>query len=72
MWNRYCFVTILLICAANLLSNVCALDEFSVGRDATADKPQSKAWYHDGFWWCILFNGVEGSYFYRLFREDFL
>ncbi|MHB8114188.1 MAG: hypothetical protein ACYDHA_12110, partial [Bellilinea sp.] len=20
----------------------------------TADKPQSKLWYHDGFWWGVL------------------
>jgi hypothetical protein len=64
--HLFLLVAILLICATNLLSNVCALDKFSVGLDATADKPQSKAWYHDGFWWCILFDGAEGSHFYRL------
>lgn len=40
-WNCYYLVAILLIYAANLLSIVCALDESPVGRDATADKPQS-------------------------------
>ena len=38
---------------------------FPVGRDATADKPQSKCWFHDGAWWCILFDGEAGSFFYR-------
>jgi len=39
---------------------------FPVGENATADKPQSKAWHHDGSWWCILHDGRAGSYFYRL------
>src|SRR3954452_12598179 len=27
-----------------------------VDSDATADKPQSKLWYNDGFWWAVMFN----------------
>ncbi|MCZ6681389.1 MAG: hypothetical protein O7E52_29595, partial [Candidatus Poribacteria bacterium] len=36
-----------------------------MGSGATADKPQSKCWYHDGSWWSVLFDGAEGSFFYR-------
>ena len=39
---------------------------FPVASYATADKPQSKCWYHDGSWWAILSDGVEGARFYRL------
>ncbi|MFC1715060.1 hypothetical protein ACFL6S_15445 [Candidatus Poribacteria bacterium] len=60
-----CFVTVLLIFIVSA-STVHAIHEFPVGRNATADKPQSKAWYHDGAWWCVLFDGKKGSYFYRL------
>ena len=40
-----------------------------VGKDATADKPQSKAWYQADSWWCILHDGREGSFFYQLKSE---
>ena len=65
MQKCYCFVLILLIYTA-FLPVVHAIDGFPAGSYATADKPQSKAWYHDGCWWCILFDGAEGSYFYKL------
>ena len=39
---------------------------FPVSGDATADKPQSKCWHHDGSWWAILSDGVDGARFYRL------
>lgn len=39
---------------------------FAVSSDATADKPQSKCWFHDGSWWAILSDGVDGARFYRL------
>ena len=42
---------------------------FPVGKDATADKPQSKCWYHDNSWWCILYDGKTGSAFYRFVND---
>lgn len=60
-----CFALILLIHIVPSFV-VCAIYKFPTGTYATADKPQSKAWYHDGHWWCILFDGEEGSYFYKL------
>jgi hypothetical protein len=33
----------------------------------TGEKPESKLWFHDGFWWGSLCNGAEGKYYiYRL------
>jgi hypothetical protein len=32
----------------------------------TGEKPQSKLWYNDGFWWGSLFNNVAGTY--RIYR----
>ena len=66
MKSIFCRFALILLISAVTLSIVCAIDEFPTGSYATADKPQSKAWYHDGFWWCILFDGEEGSYFYKL------
>jgi hypothetical protein len=60
-----CFALILLIYVVPS-PVVCAIDKFPAGPYATADKPQSKAWYHGGCWWCILFDGEEGGYFYKL------
>ena len=65
MTRSFFFAIAVLICAA-YSSGVCAIHEFPVGAKATADKPQSKVWYHDAAWWCILYDGVAGSYFYRL------
>ncbi len=37
------------------------------GTDPTADKPQSKLWHHDGFWWAVMFSTSANSYhIYRL------
>jgi hypothetical protein len=39
----------------------------SLVRTPTGEKPQSKLWYNDGFWWADLFNNVSGNYhIYRL------
>ncbi len=43
---------------------------FPVAQGATADKPQSKLWYHDGSWWCILDDGSSGSFFYRFVQNS--
>ncbi|MEO7911346.1 MAG: Ig-like domain-containing protein, partial [Roseiflexaceae bacterium] len=32
------------------------------GDDPTADKPQSKLWYNDGFWWAVMFNQSAGNW----------
>jgi len=40
-----------------------------VDKNATADKPQAKAWYQDGSWWSILDSGQEGSFIFRLEGE---
>ena len=35
----------------------------------TSDKPQSKLWYNDGFWWADMFSAVTGDWqIYRLDR----
>ena len=36
----------------------------------TGEKPQSKLWYNDGYWWGSLFNNVAGNY--RIYRLDWL
>jgi hypothetical protein len=66
MTRKHCLSTLILLISLVSLSAAYVIDELPVGRDATADKPQSKAWYHDGLWWCILSDGEEGSYFYGL------
>jgi hypothetical protein len=35
---------------------------------ATAEKPESKLWYHDGSWWATLFNPIAGAH--RIHRLD--
>ena len=36
-------------------------------KDPTAEKPESKLWWNDGFWWGSLYNGSAGAYhIYRL------
>ena len=65
MQRYFRFIHFLLLFAIPL-SSAGAIAPFPVGPNATADKPQSKAWYHDGSWWLILFDGEEGSYFYKL------
>src|SRR5687768_2136320 len=33
----------------------------------TGEKPESKLWFNDGFWWGSLCNGTDGKYYiYRL------
>jgi hypothetical protein len=32
------------------------------GDDPTADKPQSKLWFNDGFWWAVMFNQPAGNW----------
>src|SRR3954451_17665561 len=34
----------------------------ATGDDPTADKPQSKLWYNDGFWWAVMFNQPAGNW----------
>ena len=34
----------------------------ATGIDPTADKPQSKLWYNDGFWWAVMFNQPAGNW----------
>ena len=37
------------------------------GKNITGDKPESKLWWNDGFWWGSLFNPTAGDYhIYRL------
>src|SRR2546426_6625740 len=38
---------------------------FSTVPYGTGEKPQSKLWYHDGFYWCIV-QGPNGVAFYQL------
>ena len=63
MTHSFCLVIISLLC---LTSSIQAIDEIPAWYYATADKPQSKAWYHDGSWWSILADGKNGSNFYKL------
>ena len=57
--------------ASTPLSKVGYLD-FSYGgsnaiKDPTAEKPESKLWWNDGFWWGSLYNGSASAYhIYRL------
>jgi hypothetical protein len=39
-------------------------DEFgnNPGIDVTADKPQSKLWFNDGFWWALMFNTASNTW----------
>lgn len=40
---------------------------FSGASAPTGQKPQSKLWYHDGFWWGVLFNAATSDFeIYRL------
>jgi hypothetical protein len=34
----------------------------ATGDDPTADKPQSKLWHNDGFWWAVMFNQSAGNW----------
>jgi hypothetical protein len=34
---------------------------FAAGTSPTEDKPQSKLWFHDGFWWALMRTNVNGS-----------
>jgi hypothetical protein len=46
--------------------------DFSYGTtvqgDPTEDKPESKLWWNDGFWWGSLYNDAAGEY--RIYRLD--
>ena len=69
MMARRLLLGILISCAAGAFyvpAWASAIPPFPVSGDATADKPQSKCWHHDGSWWAILSDGVEGARFYRL------
>ena len=34
----------------------------ATGDDPTADKPQSKLWHNNGFWWAVMFNQSAGNW----------
>src|SRR5436190_18116751 len=34
----------------------------ATGDDPTADKPQSKLWHNDGFWWAVMFSQSAGNW----------
>jgi hypothetical protein len=38
----------------------------ATGDDPTADKPQSKLWHNDGFWWAVMFNQSASNW--RIYR----
>ncbi|MBU4199603.1 MAG: endonuclease/exonuclease/phosphatase family protein [Verrucomicrobia bacterium] len=44
---------------------------FRIGGGETADKPQSKCWYHDGSWWCILADGT-GTFFHEFTNGNWI
>ena len=61
---------LLVVCAS--ASRVQAYKTFSIGSTGTtADKPQSKLWYHDGTWWAILPDGND-LYIYRMENGSFV
>lgn len=37
-----------------------------IGEGGTDGRGQSKCWFADGSWWCVLLDGIDASYFYRL------
>ena len=41
---------------------------FYMGNARTGEKPQSKVWFHDGAWWCILAGTVSGKTAHRIYR----
>jgi hypothetical protein len=46
---------------------------FLMGQGKTGEKPQSKAWFHNGFWWCLLPGTKDGETavrFYQLRDEE--
>jgi hypothetical protein len=40
----------------------------SAGSDPTADKPQSKLWHNDGYWWAVMI--ADGASSWHIFRLD--
>jgi hypothetical protein len=42
--------------------------EGAVKEHPTGEKPESKLWWHDGFWWGSLFSPEDGEY--RIYRYD--
>ena len=41
---------------------------FYMGDGRTGEKPQSKVWFHDSTWWCILPGTVSGKTAHRIYR----
>ncbi len=41
---------------------------YGSARAPTAEKPQSKVWFHDGLWWGVLYN--HDSNFYEIYKLD--
>lgn len=62
------FVT--LVAEAGTPLNIAGYLDFSYGtavkEEPTAEKPESKLWWHDGYWWGILYTPSQGEY--RIYR----
>jgi hypothetical protein len=62
------FVTV--VANAGTPLNIAGYLDFSYGttvkEEPTAEKPESKLWWHDGYWWGILYNPAQGAY--RIYR----
>jgi len=43
-------------------------DSGSVTSDPTEEKPESKLWHNDGFWWAVMWDNV--GHGYRIYRLD--
>jgi len=64
-------VLIIALASAGTLSIDVGYLDFSYGSvvtgEPTGEKPESKLWWNDGFWWGVLFNDTAGEYhIYRL------
>lgn len=41
---------------------------FFIGKARTGEKPQSKVWFHQGFWWCLLPGTEDGETALRFYQ----
>jgi hypothetical protein len=62
-FRAMCLVFVSLCCLAPAAGAV-GTRSFSAGSFSTGEKPQSKTWFHDGAWWCIV-DGPDGVAIYE-------
>ncbi|MCG8606535.1 cadherin-like domain-containing protein, partial [bacterium] len=45
-------------------------DGGGVNNEPTEEKPESKLWYHDGYWWGVLWDPAPGEHTFKIHRFD--